>query len=224
MTGKNRGLLAGMITYALWGTPPIVSIYLLGDLDNVQITFWIHVFALISSLSFCLVRGQLFQKIQRIPSHALLPLVGSGLSQAAMYLCFHYAIQTGGAVEATIIHNVWPIILIIMSSAAFLKEGDRLSLYQIFLSVFAFGGAAILLTNRLGTPGSDVTINVLFAFVSAGFAALNAYFNKLGVQRIERLNDEHLEVSDHTYVFLIRVTVPTLFLLLYGLSVDRSVF
>ena len=225
MTSENRSLLAGLITYALWGTPPIVSVYLVGDLDNLQITFWIHVFAVISSLAFCLIRGQLFQKIQSgISLVALPPLVGSGLSQAAMYLCFHYAVQTGGAVEATIIHNVWPIILIIMSSAAFSKEGDRLSVYQIFLSVFAFGGAAILLTNRFGTPGSDVTINVLFAFVSAVFAALNAYFNKLGVQRIQRINDKPLEVSDHAYVFLIRVTVPTLFLFLYAISIERSVF
>ena len=207
---KNRGMLAALTAYFLWATPPVVSVYLIGSLNFFQITFWMHVAAAAAVALVILTVPSVRQGRIGLTRREFLLISCAGCSQAGMYLVFHFVMQNGDAVAATIIHNIWPVLLILLSAIVFSGGEERPSRYQIFLSLFAFLGATLLISGGAHDRELGLSSNyTVLALVSAAFAALNARFNKAAIRSIEIRRGEALPVWGHVRLFTARLVLPS---------------
>jgi len=224
---KNRwGLTFGLLAFFLWSIPPVLSLSLIGLADYFQITYYIHIsaFLTIAFVSWFFFREYL-KHIFQLKFESILLLSFSGISQAACYLCFHYAVQNSSATGATVIHNIWPILLIMLSQI-YTESKATINTFQKALITLAFMGAALILLDREISSDSMGSLSpaILFAVASALFAALNSLFYKKAQPSIERdLGSDSLPMGVHVVMLTPRIGVALTLLSVMSLFQPDSI-
>lgn len=122
-------------------------------------------------------------QISQIPKDAWCFLILSGLSTGASWLCYFRALQLGNVNQVTPIDKSSIILTILM---AFLLLGEPVSVYKL-IGMLGIGAGTILMITKQSADRNKPKNNawLIFAILSALFAALTSIFGKIGVAQVE---------------------------------------
>lgn len=142
--------------------------------------------------------------IGKISAHSLLFLILSGTATGASWLCYFRALQLGSVNKVTPVDKSSTILTILL---AFVILGEVPSLWMVFGIILLSAGTYLMIQRQESEP-SDATGKawLLYASLSAVFAALTAILGKLGMQGIE----SNLGTAIRTIVVLIMAWVIVL--------------
>ena len=134
-------------------------------------------------------------QIMTISAKTLIFLILSGLATGASWLCYFRALQLGDVSRVVPIDKSSTVLTILMS-ILLLGETDQLAGKLIGTGLIAAG--ILLMTWQRGSSASGSKKSVLYAFLSAVFAALTSILAKIGIKDI----DSNLGTAIRTTVVL----------------------
>lgn len=134
-------------------------------------------------------------QITMITAKTLIFLILSGLATGASWLCYFRALQLGDVSRVVPIDKSSTVLAILMS-ILLLGETDQLAEKLIGTGLIAAG--ILLMTWQRGSSASGSKKSVLYAFLSAVFAALTSILAKIGIEDI----DSNLGTAIRTTVVL----------------------
>ena len=122
--------------------------------------------------------------IFEISSYTLTFLILSGLATGASWLCYFRAVQIGQVSKVTPIDKSSTILAMVL---AFVFLGENVSVWTVAgMALMVLG--IFLMTRRAKTdaePEGDRRAWIIFALLSAFFAALTAILGKVGIEGVE---------------------------------------
>lgn len=135
--------------------------------------------------------------ITDISGRTLLFLILSGLATGASWLCFFRAIQIGDVNKVTPVDKSSTLLTIIL---AFIFLGERFTSITIVAMALMFGGTMLMIEKKDVNETKDIHNSwLLFAVLSAVFAALTSILGKIGIEDV----DSNLGTAIRTVVVLI---------------------
>lgn len=156
------------------------------DINSDFATAFRTLVVLVCAAIFCAATGS-FLSFPELTWQNYLFLALSGLATGFSWLCYYKALQLGN------INQVAPIdkSSFILSSILFLifffddttKGGNPLTIGMLFLSMaLMLSGTLLMIQKKKGVEAKEGNKWILFAVLSAVFAALTSFFVKLGLQ------------------------------------------
>lgn len=137
------------------------------------------------------------EAITDISGRTLLFLILSGLATGASWLCFFRAIQIGDVNKVTPVDKSSTLLTIIL---AFIFLGERFTSITVVAMVLMFGGTMLMIEKKDVNETKDIHNSwLLFAVLSAVFAALTSILGKIGIEDV----DSNLGTAIRTVVVLI---------------------
>lgn len=139
-----------------WGSYATLSKFVLLELDNLQLNFYLFLFGLIV---FPIFNGRLMRPVERMARSEILVVVLSGLCFFAYYFTYAYALNFIPAVEASMINYLFPIMIVVF---AIFIHGEKLTWKKAAAIILGFLGVAVIATNgnllgfRLSNPVGDL--------------------------------------------------------------------
>ena len=118
--------------------------------------------------------------VARIDSRSLLFLILSGLATGGSWLCYFKALKTGDVNRVAPIDKSSTVLAMLMS---FIFLGEQLTAYKIIAMVL-IGIGTLMMSIHTGKRGSKAGRWMIFAWMSAIFAALTSILAKIGVQNV----------------------------------------
>lgn len=135
--------------------------------------------------------------INNISSKTFLFLILSGIATGASWLCYFRAIQLGNVNQVAVIDKTSTIITILL---AFFILKENISIQGVFgIIVIGFGTYMMTVTKEQFKITSSNNKWIIYAFLSAIFAALTAILGKIGIEDI----NSNLGTAIRTFVVLI---------------------
>ncbi|MHB1646815.1 MAG: DMT family transporter [Candidatus Acididesulfobacter diazotrophicus] len=181
----NFGLFGGIISIFIWSLTPLVVTVLKQSVNAVMVAFLLQLVGLSASVIFTL--WLYFTKydmsfLKEIPVKAYKWIILAGIVESLSYITFYFAIQYGGAMQATVVHYLWPLILIVLSQTFITNTTLKLNFYQWFLVFLAIIGSYFVITGGINIfTSSYFKLPLLWAFASAFLSAMNSYsYKKFG--------------------------------------------
>ena len=124
-----------------------------------------------------------FDTISDIPSRSLVFLVLSGLATGASWMCYFRAIQMGDVNKVAPVDKSSAIMAVLM---AFIFLGEAFSPASGIGMVLMFIGTMLMIERKdVGGVGDTKSSWLVFAFLSAVFAALTSILGKVGIEDVE---------------------------------------
>lgn len=120
--------------------------------------------------------------IGEISARTLLFLVLSGLSTGASWLCYFRALSIGDVNKVVPIDKS-SVVLTILLAALFL--GEPIRWYTGVSMVLILGGSLLMIERRSDAGGSQKRGYLIYAVLSAVFAALTSILGKVGIEGVE---------------------------------------
>lgn len=120
--------------------------------------------------------------IGEISARTLLFLVLSGLSTGASWLCYFRALSIGDVNKVVPIDKS-SVVLTILLAALFL--GEPIRWYTGVSMVLILGGTLLMIERRSDAGGSQKRGYLIYAVLSAVFAALTSILGKVGIEGVE---------------------------------------
>ncbi len=121
-------------------------------------------------------------QIMMMSVKTLIFLILSGLATGASWLCYFRALQLGDVSRVVPIDKSSTVLTILMS-ILLLGETDQLAEKLIGTALIAVG--ILLMTWQRGSSASGSKKSILYAFLSAVFAALTSILAKIGIEDID---------------------------------------
>lgn len=122
--------------------------------------------------------------LQTIPAQTFLFLILSGMATGASWLCYFKALQLGDVNKVTPVDKSSTILTMIL---AFVLLGEPISGLMLFAMIVIAIGTGLMIQPT--TPHQTRTVSdqswLVYALLSALFAALTAILGKIGIQNIE---------------------------------------
>ncbi|MGN1442847.1 MAG: EamA family transporter [Acutalibacteraceae bacterium] len=169
------------------------------DIDSTFATFLRTGVVLIFSWAIVLMTGKIGQ-IRQITASSWIFLILSGLATGGSWLCYFRALQLGNAGSVAAVDKTSTVLTVIL---AFIIFDEKVTLIRIVAIVLMLAGA--LLVAYDGGKGKDTDNKpvkrqwLLYAVLSAVFAALTSVLAKLGIRDI----DSNLATAIRTVVVLL---------------------
>ena len=178
----NFGLFGGTISIFIWSLTPLVVTVLKQSVNAIMVAFLLQLVGLVAATIF--TSYLYFAKydmsfLKEIPIKAYKWIIIAGVVESLSYIAFYFAIQYGGAMQATVVHYLWPLILIVLSQVFITNTTLRLNFYQWFLVFLAIIGSYFVITGGINIfTSSYFKLPLLWAFASAFLSAMNSYAYK----------------------------------------------
>ena len=207
MLNSQRGrfaLAAGIFATMLWGSQAWVAVRAMPQLNFLEITLWLHGFALAGVTALNLFRWPDFvrdtQFILRVR-----PALGfwmlSGACQGICLLLFYLSVQNGPQVPGMVMHFMWPFVFAV-SNALFPSTWEqRSSGYELKVVALGLFGVWFLVQSGIAI-GEDSGIGLgkvalmLAGFVSAMFGCANAVCDYYALTRSRARRVELMQAPD----------------------------
>lgn len=132
----------------------------------------------------------------RIDATSLIFLILSGLSTGFSWICYFRALQLGSINKVVPVDKSSIILAIVLSIIVF---GEKVNIATIIGIVGIALGTLLMIDRTEEEPDSNSRKWLIFAFLSALFAALTSVFGKLGMDAI----DSNLGTALRTIVVLV---------------------
>lgn len=144
----SRATLAGFAAISMWATlPPLAS--LAGSIPPFQLLAGSFSIAFLLALVIWTRQGvRPHQGLVMRPRHWLLGIYGI----FGFHLCYFIAFQHAPALDALLIINLWPLLIVLFSSLA---DGIRLHPMQLLGAGLSVGGIVLLLLDK-GDVGASL--------------------------------------------------------------------
>ena len=176
------GLFGGIISIFIWSLTPLVVAVLKQSVNAIMVAFLLQLVGFFAAGLFTL--WLYFTKydmsfLKEIPLKAYKWIIFAGIVESLSYISFYFAIQYGGAMQATVVHYLWPLILIVLSQTFITNTTLKLNFYQWILVFLAITGSYFVITGGINIFTSDYfKFPLLWAFASAFLSAMNSYAYK----------------------------------------------
>lgn len=139
--------------------------------------------------------------LAQLESRTLLFLVLSGLATGASWLCYFRALQIGDVNQVTPVDKSSTILTMIL---AFLILGEPISPAKIGCMVLIFAGTLLMIAPKPAEKSASSGRSwLIYALLSAFFAALTSILGKIGISGI----DSNLGTAIRTIVVLVMAWV-----------------
>lgn len=139
--------------------------------------------------------------LAQLESRTLLFLVLSGLATGASWLCYFRALQIGDVNQVTPVDKSSTILTMIL---AFLILGEPISPAKIGCMVLIFAGTLLMIAPKPAEKSASSGKSwLIYALLSAFFAALTSILGKIGISGI----DSNLGTAIRTIVVLVMAWV-----------------
>ena len=139
--------------------------------------------------------------LAQLESRTLLFLVLSGLATGASWLCYFRALQIGDVNQVTPVDKSSTILTMIL---AFVILGEPISPAKIGCMVLIFAGTLLMIAPKPAEKSSSSGRSwLIYALLSAFFAALTSILGKIGISGI----DSNLGTAIRTIVVLVMAWV-----------------
>lgn len=110
-------------------------------------------------------------------------LILSGLATGASWLCYFRALQLGDVNKVTPIDKSSTVLTIIL---AFILLGEPVGFFQVAGMIAIAVGTFLMIVKKPGVPTASTGYKwMLYAILSAVFAALTSILGKIGIQEVE---------------------------------------
>ena len=178
----NFGLFGGIISIFIWSLTPLVVTVLKQSVNAIMVAFLLQLVGLFAAVIFTL--WLYFIKydmsfLKEIPMKAYKWIITAGIVESLSYIAFYFAIQYGGAMQATVVHYLWPLMLIVLSQTFMTNTTLKLNFYQWILVFLAITGSYFVITGGINIFTSNYfKLPLLWAFASAFLSAVNSYAYK----------------------------------------------
>lgn len=121
--------------------------------------------------------------IGAISAKSLVFLVLSGLATGASWLCYFKALSVGDINKVVPVDKA-SIVLTVLFAMAFLGERSNAVLRLVCLALIA-AGTYLMIEKKAAQPGPGGKGWLIYAVLSAVFAALTSLLAKVGIERVE---------------------------------------
>ena len=106
----------------------------------------------------------------------------SGMATGASWLCYFKALQLGDVNKVVPIDKSSTVLTILLAA---LLLAEPLSLSSIAAVIFIGAGTLLMIEHKAATARADGNAWLLYAVLSAVFAALTSIFGKIGIENVE---------------------------------------
>lgn len=153
----------------------------LKDVDSDVATAIRTSFVLIFAWLVALITGEVF-KITEISTKSLVFLLLSGVATGASWICYFKALSLGEASKVSAVDKSSVILSVLF--ALILFEGERTSLVVKLICLSAIAVGTFLMTDIKKGEEKSKTVWLLFALLSAVFAAATSILAKVGIEGV----------------------------------------
>ena len=191
-----------LLVIVFWASTAAVGKLLLQELSNMQLLFYICIFASLSIFVTILYQ----HKVMMISNYSLSDFVNfliMGFLGVFLYtFCLFEAINYLSAHEAFILNYLWPILVVVFS-AIFFKE--TLTTRNLLGIIFSFGGVLVLFTKgNIQTITLNNLTGTVYALIGAIAYALYSVIGK------HQTHDKYVSTM-FNYLFAAFFTLPFLY-------------
>lgn len=137
---------------------------------------------LVFSFLMVLITGS-FDEIRNITARSILFLVLSGLSTGASWLCYFKALSTGDVNKVVPIDKSSTVMSVLLAIIIF-QETNNLFI-KLFGTVLLAAGIFLMVEKKKPDHRSGKRQWILYAVLSAVFAALTSILAKIGIENVE---------------------------------------
>ena len=152
----------------------------LRDADSDAATALRTTIVLVLSVCVVLITGQ-WRDISNVTGMTLLFLILSGCATGASWLCYFKALKMGDVNKVAPIDKSSTVLAMLMS---FIFLGEQLTLYKIIAMVLIGAGTLMMSIHTGKSGGTKAGRWMIFAWLSAIFAALTSILAKVGIQNV----------------------------------------
>jgi hypothetical protein len=201
-------LSLGIFATMLWGSQAWIAVRAMPQLNFLELTLWLHAFALAGVTALNLFRVRDFLRDMKFivgvkPAFGFWAL--SGACQGICLLLFYLSVQNGPQVPGMVMHFMWPFVFAV-SNALFPSTWEqRSSGYELKVVVIGLFGLWFLIASGIAIGehsglGLGKTPLMLAGLVSAIFGCANAvcdYYalTRSRVRRVELMQAPDLPVT-----------------------------
>ena len=151
----------------------------LRDADSDAATALRTTIVLVLSIAVVWITGE-WHDLPNVTGMTLLFLILSGCATGGSWLCYFKALKTGDVNRVAPIDKSSTVLAMLMS---FIFLGEQLTAYKIIAMVL-IGIGTLMMSIHTGKRGSKAGRWMIFAWMSAIFAALTSILAKIGVQNV----------------------------------------
>ena len=170
----------------------------LRDADSDAATALRTTIVLVLSIAVVWITGE-WHDLPNVTGMTLLFLILSGCATGGSWLCYFKALKTGDVNRVAPIDKSSTVLAMLMS---FIFLGEQLTAYKIIAMVL-IGIGTLMMSIHTGKRGSKAGRWMIFAWMSAIFAALTSILAKIGVQNVNSNLGTAIRLS------LIHISEPT---------------